>query len=223
MRPRSPSLLQPKTCGEREVPSSALAGHDDSGGVDAQLGVIGSHPLHARDAVVQTGRIWRHLWNRRGHQRVPEVDHGHGDALRGDDAPPGAVIAVVARHDLHAAAVDVVGARQQSWCVRTDESNVDRVAVGLGRHGVLGDVETLRRCDLFGVAHRHEGGEHRASRSSESSLFASSSNSSRLATSPRLGGMSNAPNSALMRGSILGSSTILLLATLPPSSCSPRP
>ena len=69
--------------------------------------------LHAGHAVVEAGRERRDLGRRRRRQAVAEVDHRHGHALVGDDPAPRSGTCRRSTTGLHAAAVDVVHARQR--------------------------------------------------------------------------------------------------------------
>ena len=58
--------LEAQPGGEGEVAATALAGHDDPIGVDAQRGVVGRDPPQTRHAVVQPGGIGGDLFDGRG-------------------------------------------------------------------------------------------------------------------------------------------------------------
>ena len=147
-------------------------------------------------------------------ERIAEVDHRDGHALRGDHPAPRPVHAVEARHRLHAAAVDVVDARQRIGRLRPDELDLDRVAVRLGHEFVGRDGQTrstarpprCRACRAPRVM--------AACIASASGVLTSASSSSRLAMSG-CGPLGIMPISALMRGSIRGSLTILLIRGSP--------
>ena len=147
----SPFLEQLHPGRQRQVAAAALAGDDDAAGVDAQFRRIGVDPLQARDTVVETGRIGRDLRRRRSANRVAEIDHGHRDALGCDHPAPGAVIAVVAGHRRHPAAVNVVDARQDLVVRRPDELDVDRIAVGRGGEPLGADTQPRGRRDHFRI------------------------------------------------------------------------
>ena len=97
--PRSPSRSELEPGRQRQVPATALAGDHDVAGVDAQLGGAGRRRSCRPDTQsFEPGRERRHLGRRRRRHAVAEVDHRHGHALGGDDAAPGPVHAVEARH-----------------------------------------------------------------------------------------------------------------------------
>ena len=174
-------------------------------------------PFQPGHAVVQPGRERRHLGCRRGHQRVAEVDHRDRHSLRGDHPTPRPVHAVEAGHRLHAAAVDVVHARQGIGRLRSDEPDLDRVAVRLGHELVGGDGQTRSTARRLRCRARRAPLGVAAWTASASGVLTSASSSSRVAMSgcDPLGIM---PISALMRGSIRGSLTILFISWSPCSA-----
>ena len=147
----SPSLSSFSPSRQRQVAAAALAGDDNAVSVDAQFLRIGVDPLQARDTVVETGRIGRDFRRRRSANRVAEIDHGHRDALGCNHPAPGAVVAVVAGHRRHPAAVNVVDAGQDLAVRRPDELDVDRIAVGRGGEPLGADTQTCGRRDHFRI------------------------------------------------------------------------
>ena len=61
----SPSSEQLQPGRQGQVAAAALAGDDDTGGVDAELRRIGMDPLQARDTVIKAGWIGCDLRGRR--------------------------------------------------------------------------------------------------------------------------------------------------------------
>ena len=121
---------------------------------------MGGQPFDPGHAVVEPGREGGHLGQGRGRDAVAELHHGHGNALAGDHAPPGLVVAVVARERSHPATVDIVDTRQLLAGGGPYELNACRVAIGCGSEFEILDLEALGRGDFLGVAGIEKGLEH---------------------------------------------------------------
>ena len=105
--------LEREPRGQGEIAAAALAGDDDLRRVDPEFGGVRGHPAQAGHAVVQAGRERGHLGRRRGRDAVAEVHHDDHDAVGGNVLAPAPVHPVEAGHGGHAAAVDVIDARQR--------------------------------------------------------------------------------------------------------------
>ncbi len=156
MRPRSPSCLSLRPVASVRLPPPLSPATMMRSGLMLSCCGVSDDPLEAGDAVVEPGRERLDLGHGRSGDRVAEVDHDDGDAVRRDDLAPAAVHAVVARQRHHAAAVDVVDAGDRLVVVRADDLEVDAVAVWLGDDLLGVDPQPGRGRDFFGVTHVHE-------------------------------------------------------------------
>ena len=127
------------------------------GSIPSSVGV-GDRPVEPGEAVVEPGRVGRHLGDRRGRDGVAEVDHHHGDPVGGHEPGPRPVGAVGARAARHAAAVDVVHTGHGLPGVGPHDMERDGVAVGRRLDLHLVHPQAGGGCHLLGVERSRRAG-----------------------------------------------------------------